>query len=70
MPQNDDHSSQQGPASDLFNSSWRYQIIDLVTRANEGIPYRYVGRCLDRVRWLNLTAGENRYTLKPVRSKE
>jgi hypothetical protein len=51
-------------------SVFRFQIIDLMSGEPEGIPYRYVGRCLDRVRWLNLTAGENRYTLKPVRSKE
>jgi hypothetical protein len=47
-------------------SELKYQIIDLVTNENEGIPYRYEGRCVERVRWLNATAGECRYSIEPV----
>jgi hypothetical protein len=51
-------------------STFRYQIIDVMSGELEGVPYRYVGRCLERVRWLNLISGENRYSMKPVRIKE
>jgi hypothetical protein len=48
--------------------TFRFEVIDIRTRAPEGDrPYVDVGRCLMRVHWLNLTAQELRYTLRPVR---
>lgn len=49
---------------------WKWQIMDTVSREPEGIPYRYLDRCLMRVLWLNATTGEYRYSLKPVRTRE
>jgi hypothetical protein len=52
-------------------STFKYQLYDMITGANEGdFPYRYIGRALHRLQWLNLVAGENRYSLKPVRMRE
>jgi hypothetical protein len=51
--------------------SFRYQLYDLVSGENEGdVPYRDLGRALQRIQWLNLMAGENRFSLKPIRSHE
>lgn len=49
---------------------FRFQIVDLVTGESEGIPYRYIDRCLMRVWELNIFERANRYSIKPIRSKE
>jgi hypothetical protein len=51
-------------------STWRYQILDAATREPLGTPFRCLIRCLARLRFENLCAGENRYTLRPIRSYE
>jgi hypothetical protein len=53
--------------NDFELHGWRWQI--LCSGEPDGLPYRYPGRCLERVRWLNTVAGELRYTLKPVRMR-
>lgn len=51
--------------------SFRYQLFDRRTLENEGdVPYRDLGRALQRIQWLNLMAGESRFSLRPVRSYE
>lgn len=47
--------------------SFRYQILDAIADEPEGVPYLDIGRCLNRIVWLNATAQESRYTIKPVR---
>jgi hypothetical protein len=50
---------------------FKYQVYEIATGAAEGdLPYRYVGRALMRVQWLNGMAQELRFTLKPVRVRE
>lgn len=52
-------------------TTFRYQVVEAATRAPEGDrPYMDIGRCLQRMRWLNLVAQEPRYTLVPVRWRE
>lgn len=47
---------------------FKYEVYEIATGAAEGdLPYRYVGRALMRVTWLNGQAQARRYTLKPVR---
>ena len=46
---------------------FRYQIVDLIAREPEGVPYLDIGRCLNRIVWLNTEVGERRYSIKPVR---
>ena len=51
--------------------TFRFQVIDARTGEPEGDrPHRDIGRCLMRVRWLNLIEQEPRYTLRPVRWSE
>lgn len=51
-------------------SGFRYQIYDVVSGEPHGVPYRYICRCLMRVRELNIFEQANRFSLKPVRVKE
>lgn len=53
---------------DFALKGWRWQIVDVVAHEPEGVPYKYLGRCLNRVLWLNQTSGKYRYSLRPVRS--
>jgi hypothetical protein len=46
---------------------FRYQIVDLIAEELEGVPYLDIGRCLNRIVWLNTCAQERRYSIKPVR---
>jgi hypothetical protein len=46
---------------------FRFQIFDSLTREPEGVPYLDIGRCLNRIIWLNVVAQECRYSLRPVR---
>lgn len=46
---------------------FRFQIIDLIADEAEGVPYLDIGRCLNRIVWLNATSQERRYSMKPVR---
>ena len=46
---------------------FRFQIIDVIAHEPEGVPYLDIGRCLNRIVWLNCTAQESRYSLVPVR---
>jgi hypothetical protein len=55
---------------DFALKGWRWQIIAAATKEPEGPPYRYLGRCLNRVFWLNQQAGDYAFTLRPVRSPE
>jgi hypothetical protein len=48
---------------------FRWQIVTASGEA-DGLPYRYLCRCLDRVRWMNLVEGPDSYTLKPIRVRE
>jgi hypothetical protein len=49
--------------ADMF----RFQIIDTIADEPEGVPYLDIGRCLNRITWLNSEAQERRYSLKPIR---
>jgi hypothetical protein len=50
---------------------FRFQIIDLSTGEPEGgVGYRYIGRALMRMWELNAFERANRYSLKPIRSRE
>lgn len=49
---------------------FKFQIIDAVTGEPEGVPYRYIGRCLMRMWDLNVYERTSRYTIKPVRVRE
>jgi hypothetical protein len=52
-------------------SIWRFQLYDLVSGVNEGdVPYRDIGRALQRLQWLNFRDTENRFSLRPVRSDD
>lgn len=51
-------------------SVWRFQIYDVETRETWGYPYRYLGRCLNRVVELNIYERANRYSIRPIRSRE
>jgi hypothetical protein len=55
---------------DFVLKGWRWQITDVIAREAEGTPYKYLGRCVSRVLWLNAVAGEYRFSLRPVRSEE
>jgi hypothetical protein len=48
---------------------WRYQI---QTASDEplGTPFLSLARCLNRLMFENLSVGERRYTIRPVRSYE
>jgi hypothetical protein len=47
---------------------FKFQVYEIATGAAEGdLPYRYVGRALMRVQWLNACVQERRYTLRPIR---
>lgn len=51
--------------------SIRYEVYDRTTNQREGdIPHVHIGRCLDRVRWLNLIAQALKYSLRPVYWRE
>lgn len=49
---------------------FRYQIYHVETGEPEGVPYRYIGRCLMRMWELNVYERANRFSLKPIRSRE
>lgn len=49
---------------------FRFQIIEFSTGEPEGVPYRYIGRALMRVFELNAFERAQRYSLRPVRSRE
>lgn len=49
---------------------FRYQIYDVITGELWGYPYRYLGRCLNRATELNIFEHANRYSIRPVRSRE
>jgi hypothetical protein len=53
-----------------FAMTFRYQIIEFATGDPEGVPYRYIGRALMRMWQLNAFERANRFTLRPVRSRE
>jgi hypothetical protein len=49
---------------------FRFQIYDVVTGEQWGYPYLYLGRCLNRVIELNIFERANRYSIRPIRSRE
>lgn len=49
---------------------FKFQIIDITTGEPEGVPYRYIGRCLMRMWELNAFERANRFSLKPLRVRE
>jgi hypothetical protein len=53
---------------DFALKGFRWQIVDIIAGESEGTPYLYLGRCVNRVLWLNAAAGAYRYSLRPVRS--
>lgn len=47
---------------------FKYEVYEIATGIPEGdLPYRYIGRALMRVTWLNSVAQARRYSLKPLR---
>jgi len=55
---------------DFALKGWRWQIVRANTGEHEGVPYRYLGRCIHRVFWLNQQAGDYCYSLRPIRSAQ
>jgi predicted chitinase len=49
---------------------FKYQIYDTRTGELDGVPYRYIGRCLMRITEMNIYERANRFSLKPVRGDE
>ena len=49
---------------------FKFQIYDMASGDLWGYPYRYIGRCLNRVTELNIFERANRYSIRPVRVRE
>jgi hypothetical protein len=54
---------------DIEIKGYRFQIMTAAGQP-DGLAYRFPGRCLRQVRWMNLTQGSGSYTLRPVRWRE